>query len=115
VWHELAGPERYFILSKHGVEEEFFVKEQRRVWEAVTKLRAEAETLGAIQVEKYGFIDYEAPQDASEAQKAETKARVAVLLSPDRLRRYHVSLKEVHGQSDFMCVLNSVLRGSQPS
>jgi len=99
----------------HGVGTEFLASEQKRLDGALAKVKAEAEAeaLGAIQVAGNDGISYEAPQDASEEQKAAVKARVAVLLSDESLRRHGVSLQEVYDQEEFIYALNELLRKEQ--
>lgn len=109
-WHELAGPEKYFILSMHGVGREFLTSEQKRLREGLAKVKADSEALGAIQLQKNDGIRYEAPQNASEEQKAAIKAGVAVLLSDESLGRDRVSLREVYDEDEFIYVLTELLR-----
>jgi len=108
VWYELLGPERYVILSAHGISKEFFTEEQERIQKALTQLRAGAEALGAIQVERYGWIRFEARPDADEEQKSAIKAGVAILCSEQSLGQLHVTFREVFRQ-DCAYVLNEIL------
>jgi hypothetical protein len=112
VWHELLGPERYVILSAHGIGKEFFIVEQERIQKALTQLRAGAEALGAIQVERDGWIRFEARPDADEEQKSAIKAGVAILCSEQSLGQLRVTFREVFRQ-DCAYVLNEIL-GKRP-
>lgn len=108
VWHELRGAERYIVLSAHGIGKAFFVREQERIHKALKQLAAQAETLGAVQVERHGWIRYEPGPDADEEQKSEIRIAVAALCSDESLRQLEVSREEVF-RRDCAFVLNKLV------
>jgi hypothetical protein len=110
VWHELRGPERYIVLSAHGIDNAFFVREQERIQKALKQLTAQAEELGAVQIERHGWIRYEPAPDAGDEQKSAIEAGVATLCSDESLRQLEVSREEVFRQ-DCAFVLSKLAGG----
>lgn len=102
LWHELTDPEKYFILSKHGVDKGFFILEQERLLNGIARLTAEVVTLGAVVADDGWYV---APPNIAEEQQSAIRARLAVLLSDDNLRNFHISQNEIAKQMDFRHVL----------
>ena len=109
-WHELYSPEIYVIFSAHGINKAFFRKKRRSIQEALKQLRARAEALGAVQVEKYGVIQYEAKPDADEVQKLAIERDIAIMVSETSLSEYGVTPREVFNQ-DYVYVLSKLADG----
>ncbi len=113
VWHELIGPERYFILLKHGTERSFLIRERNRLQEGLAKFKAKAEKVGAIALECEGPISYGAPEDATDEQKESTRQGVLRLLNNLKRSDLSVSDYEVLHQNRFKRVLDELLSGSE--
>jgi len=107
-WHELRGPETYVILSAHGRDKAFFRQKRRGIENALTQLNARAELLGAVQVEEYGAIRYQAKPNAAEKEILAIDAGIANLVSERSLREYGVSPREVFNQ-DYALVLDKLI------
>lgn len=68
-WHEQCGPEMYVILSAHRASKSVFRQKHLSIKKALKKLRAQAEAIGAVEVEEYGVIRYEPIPDADDDRK----------------------------------------------
>jgi hypothetical protein len=110
-WHELTMPEKYFILSKHGISKHFFAAERKRLQQGLAAVKKEAKDLGALASDD-GFVNFQAPQGATEEQKTAVHAELVNLLTDARLKRHRISRDEYYRQVEFMLVLNQLLAKS---
>jgi hypothetical protein len=105
LWHEVIGSLRYFILSKHGIRQYFFIGERERLQEGFAKLERAASKIG-VKRDEYGW--YSAPKDDELACQAMTR-----LLEDTKSDRYRIKLREFQDYEHIMKTLDELIASEE--